>query len=75
VAHTPEKSRPLASKLKSIYAPRLISDLVQEDFERLHKFLLETEGLSEISDDMRELVEEEWPELVHKLPPRVPQSG
>jgi hypothetical protein len=24
---------------------------------------------------MRELVEEEWPELVYKLPPRVPSSG
>jgi hypothetical protein len=42
--------------------------MVQEDFERLHKFLLETEDLSEVSDDMRELVEEEWPELAHKLP-------
>ena len=77
MTHTPEKSQPPASRLKRIYAPRLISDhiMVQEDFERLHKFLVETEGLSEISDDMRELVEEEWPELVHKLPPRVPQSG
>src|SRR5262245_29609440 len=28
------------------------------------------EVVSEISDDMRELVEEEWPELVHKLPPK-----
>jgi hypothetical protein len=46
--------------------------MVREDFERLHKFLLETEGLTEVSDDMRELVEEEWPELVHKLPPKVP---
>src|SRR2546429_4487081 len=47
-------------KPKRIYAPRIISDhiMVQEDFERLHKFLLETEGLSEVSDDMRELVEE-----------------
>jgi hypothetical protein len=47
VAHTPEKARPLASKLKCVYAPRLISDhiMVQEDFERLHEFLLETEGL------------------------------
>ena len=27
--------------------------MVQEDFERLHKFLVETEDLSEISDDMR----------------------
>jgi hypothetical protein len=48
--------------------------MVQEDFERLHKFLLEAEGLPEVSDDMRELVEEEWPELVYKLPPKVSQS-
>jgi hypothetical protein len=61
-------------KSKRIFAPRIISDhiMVQEDFERLHKVLLETEGLSsEVSDDMRELVEEKWPELVHKLPPKV----
>ncbi len=44
--------------------------MMQEDFERLHKFLLETEGLLEVSDDMRELVEQEWPELGHKLPPK-----
>jgi len=77
VAHNPQKSRPLASKLKRIYAPRIISDhiMVQEDFERLHMFLIETEGLSEVSDDMRELVEEEWPELVHKLPPKALSSG
>jgi len=66
-----------ASKPKRIYSPRIISDhvMMQEDFERLHKFLLETEGLSEVSDDMRELVEQEWPELMHKLPPKVAQSG
>ena len=46
--------------------------MLQEDFERLHKFLLEMEDISEVSDDIRELVEEEWPELVHKLPPKVP---
>ena len=61
-------------KSKRIFAPRIISDhiMVQEDFERLHKFLLETENISEVSDDVRELVEEEWPELVHKLPPKTP---
>jgi hypothetical protein len=67
-----------ASKLKPkrIYAPRVISDhiMLQEDFERLHKFLLETERLPEVSDDMRELVEDEWPELVQKLPPKVPTT-
>jgi hypothetical protein len=58
-------------KSARIYAPRIISDhiMLQEDFERLHTFLLEAESLSEVSDDMRELVEEEWPELVHKLLP------
>jgi hypothetical protein len=62
----------IVSKPKRTYAPRIISDhiMMQEDFERLYKFLLETEGLSEVSDDMRELVEQEWPELVHKLPPK-----
>jgi hypothetical protein len=65
------------SKAKRIYAPRIVSDhiMVQEDFERLHKFLLETEGLPEVSDDMRQLVEEEWPELVYKLPPKALHSG
>jgi hypothetical protein len=48
--------------------------MVQEDFERLHKFLIETECLSEVSEDMRKLVEEEWPELVRKLPPKVSPS-
>jgi hypothetical protein len=65
-----------ASKPRRIYAPRIVSDhvMVQEDFERLHKFLIETECLSEVSEDMRKLVEEEWPELVEKLPPKVSQS-
>jgi hypothetical protein len=46
--------------------------MLQEDFERLHEFLLETKDLSEVSDDIRELVEEEWPELVYKLPAKAP---
>jgi hypothetical protein len=63
----------LRGRLTPRNAPRIISDhiMVQEDFERLHKFLLETEGLLEVSDNMRELIEQEWPELVHKLPPKV----
>ena len=63
--------------MKRIYAPRVVADrmMLQEDFERLYKFLLETDDLSEVSDDIRELVEQEWPELVHKLPPKTSQSG
>jgi hypothetical protein len=74
LTYAPQKLWPSILKLKSkrIYAPRIVADhiMLQEDFERLHKFLLETEDLSEVSDDIRKLVEEEWPELVHKLPPK-----
>jgi hypothetical protein len=28
------------------------------------------EDIPEVSDDIRELIEEEWPELVHRLPPK-----
>ena len=63
----------LSRRMHRIYAPRVVADhlMMQDDFVRLHKFLLEMEDLSEVSDDIRELVEEEWPELVHKLPPKV----
>jgi hypothetical protein len=42
--------------------------MMQDDFVRLYRFLLETEDIPEISDDLRNVVEEEWPELAHKLP-------
>ena len=59
-----------------IYAPRVVADriMMQDDFVRLHKFLLETDTIPEISDEVREVVEKEWPELARKLPPRKPHS-
>ncbi len=41
---------------------------------RLHKCMLEVEGIDHISDEMRAVVESEWPELAHKLPPKAPQG-
>ncbi len=32
--------------------------------------LLDIEGIDHISDEMRAVVEELWPELVYKLPPK-----
>jgi hypothetical protein len=32
--------------------------------------MLEIEKVSAISDEMSRIVESEWPELMHKLPPR-----
>jgi hypothetical protein len=37
------------------------------------KDMLETEKVSAISDEMRAVVESEWPELGHKLPPKKPR--
>jgi hypothetical protein len=35
---------------------------------------LEYERIEVISDPMRELIDDLWPELVHKLPPKKPQG-
>jgi hypothetical protein len=42
------------------------------DLTRLPKYMLDVEHISIISDEMRAVFEELWPELVHKLPPRKP---
>ena len=39
--------------------------------KRLHQYMLEVEHIGIISNEMRAVVEELWPELAHKLPPRV----
>jgi hypothetical protein len=43
--------------------------MMPADLKRLHKYMLEIEHISVISDEVRAVVEEEWPELAHKLPP------
>ena len=38
------------------------------DLKRLHKYMLDIQHIDHISDEMRAVVESEWPELVYKLP-------
>jgi hypothetical protein len=59
-------------RTKRLVTPRIVTDhiMMQEDYERLHEFLVETDNLLEISNDLRKVIEEEWPELVYKLPPK-----
>jgi len=40
------------------------------DLRRLHEYMLEIEKVAVVSDEMREVVESEWPELARKLPPK-----
>jgi hypothetical protein len=59
------------TKERRTYKPRIVGDKVMmpTDLKRLHKYMLDVEHIGIISDEMREVVEELWPELAHKLPP------
>ena len=51
--------------MRRTYLPRIIGDKVMmpADLKRLHKSMLDVEQIGIISDEMREVVEELWPEL------------
>jgi hypothetical protein len=63
-------------KNRSTYLPRIVGDKVMmpADLKRLHKYMREVEHISIVSDEMREVVGELWPELAHKLPPKRSRS-
>jgi hypothetical protein len=64
------------TKKRRTYQPRVGGGkvMLQADLDRLHKYMLEIGGIDHISDEMRVVVEELWPERVHKLPPKRPQA-
>ena len=43
--------------------------MTPDDLRRLHDYLADIEVI-ESSDEMRIVIDSEWPEFVHKLPPR-----
>jgi hypothetical protein len=53
-------------KKRRVYQPRIVGGqvMLQADFERLHKYLLELERADYISDEMRAVIEDLWPELI-----------
>ena len=64
-------------KQRRVYLPRVLGSghvMMPADLKRLHKYMQEIEGVDAISDEMRAVVEELWPELAHKLPPKKPQG-
>jgi hypothetical protein len=64
------------TKKRRTYQPRIVGGKVMmpADLNRLHKYMLDIEHIEHISDEMRAVVESEWPELTHKLPPKKPQG-
>ncbi len=63
-------------KKRRVYQPRVVGGnvMMPADLKRLHKYMLEIEGIDRISGEMRAVVESEWPELAHRLPPKKPQG-
>jgi hypothetical protein len=62
-------------KYRRTYEPRIVGGkvvMMPADLQRLHQYLLNTDVIEAISDETREVVEAEWPELVHKLPSKKP---
>jgi len=51
--------------------PGRLSDVPTPEPKRLHKYMLDVEHIGIISDEMREVVEELWLELAHKLSPKI----
>jgi hypothetical protein len=54
------------------YEPRIFEGRVMlpEEIQRIHQEIVSFERIEAISDPMRELIEDLWPELVDKLPPK-----
>jgi ferric-dicitrate binding protein FerR (iron transport regulator) len=52
------------------YEPRIFGGrvLLPEEIERIHEEILGFEKIEAVSDPMRELIEDLWPELAYKLP-------
>jgi hypothetical protein len=51
-------------KERRVYLPRVLGSgqvMMPADLKRLHKYMLEIEHISVISDEVRAVVEEEWP--------------
>jgi hypothetical protein len=59
----------IALGLGQKYEPRLLGGriVLPDELERIHNELLQSERIGAVSDEMRELVEQVWPELVNKL--------
>jgi hypothetical protein len=60
------------TKKRRAYQPRVFDGRVitSDEIKRIHKEVLKFERIEAVSDSMRALIEDLWPELVHKLPPK-----
>lgn len=59
---------------KRTYEPRIFEGRVMlpEEQEQIYLQLLMSKRMEFVTNSMRELILDEWPELAHKLPPKEP---
>ncbi len=63
-------------KKRRLHQPRVFDGkiITSDEIERIQQRSPQIERIEAISNPMRELIEDLWPELVHKLPPKKPQG-
>jgi hypothetical protein len=54
------------------YEPRVIGGklLMPAELQAIHRYVVETPILKEVTEEIRAAVETVWPELISKLPPK-----
>jgi hypothetical protein len=54
------------------YEPRIVRGrlLMPAELQAIHRYVVETPVLKVVTEEIREVVEAVWPELISKLPPK-----
>jgi hypothetical protein len=54
------------------YEPRVVRGklMMPAELQAIHRYVVETPVLEEVTDEIRAVVETVWPELISKLPPK-----
>ena len=54
------------------YEPRVVGGklLMPAELQAIHRYVLETPVLEDVTEEIRAVVETVWPELISKLPPK-----
>jgi hypothetical protein len=75
-ARAPGAGSAAMTKKKPRYESRVFDGCIihSAEIERIHKEVLDFDRIEAISEPMRELIEDLWPELVSKLPPKRPHG-
>ena len=60
------------SRRRFPYEPRVVGGnlIMPAELQAIHRYVIETPVLEEVTEEIRAVVETVWPELLSKLPPK-----